>query len=56
MAYRDLYQRRIRAMVGIMVVMLVVIALRLIDVQAVQASSISKRATNEMMMLSLIHI
>ena len=54
MAQRDMYQRRIRAMVGIMLVFLVVIALRLVDVQAVQASSISKRATNEMMMTSTL--
>jgi cell division protein FtsI (penicillin-binding protein 3) len=54
MAYRDMYQRRIRAMVGITIVLLVVIALRLVDVQAVEASSISKRATNEMMMTSTL--
>ena len=54
MSSQNIYQRRIRTLLGLTFALILVLAFRLIQVQAVDASSISKRAASELMNTSVL--
>ena len=54
MSSQNIYQRRIRTLFGFTFALILVLAFRLIQVQAVDAASISKRAASELMNTSVL--